>query len=255
MKGKSQTGIMALAACFTLSTAVLLGGCSDKDEEQILDGFPNHTLPQGYTEPTEATTASKRVSYNHLDLSEFGDFSEYWITESLLGVRITDDTEVEFVNWVDEDHTCLQIGIAYKEAPANQWFRHKEDLFIFSYDMDKLYVDYSVDGPDRIVYSAPTFKSHFEDVNFDGVKDLVISRGTDVAGGMEMYSAYVYVKGKYEFFEPFDNMYSYTIDHENQTIECVRNSGDPENTIYTSVYKYTDGEYELIEERTTEEYE
>ena len=254
MRIKPDSGAVFLAAAIALSTAVLLSGCTSCTETQIIyDGFPNHTLPDDYVEPTESTdaiTVKKKVYYDHIDISGFGDFNEEWIKRSLLGVQITDDTEVEFVRWVDEDHTGLQIGIAYKELPEDRWFRHKEDLFIFSYDMDKLFVDYSVEGPERIVYAEPTFKSHFEDVNFDGVKDLVISRGTNGMSGMEMYSAYVYIAGRYEFFEAFENMYSYTINPEDQTIECVRSSGDSENIIYTSIYKYSDGEFELIEERS-----
>ena len=49
-------------------------------------------------------------------------------------------------------------------------------------------------------------------------------------------------------FPAFEWLYTYTVDSTNETIECFRTSGDSRNIEYTSVYKYEDGEYLLVDE-------
>ncbi len=60
-----------------------------------------------------------------------------------------------------------------------------------------------------------------------------------------MYSAYEYKDGEYVFFPAFEWIYSYTVNTDNNTIECVRYSGDAEHLKYVTVYQYKDGKYVL----------
>jgi hypothetical protein len=184
------------------------------------------------------------------DISPFGDFSEEWIVSSLDEIRLTVDSHVDFVRFVGEGHSCLQIGIAYDKVPENTWHDHKEDYFIFEDGTPILYVDYNdiATGGDRIVFAEPTFEAHFEDVTFDGQDELVVYRGVNGMSGMKMYSAYEYIDGEYEFFPAFEWLYTYTVDSTNETIACFRTSGDSRNIEYTSVYKYENGEYVLVDE-------
>ena len=62
---------------------------------------------------------------------------------------------------------------------------------------------------------------------------------------MIMFSAYEYIDGEYVFFPAFEWIYSYTVNTENNTIECVRYSGDAEHLKYVAVYQYKDGKYVL----------
>ena len=75
-----------------------------------------------------------------IDLSGFGDYSEKWIANKTKEILISEDMEVEFVDWVDADKTCLQIAIAYKEMPENRWTKHEEDYFVFKDDIKTLKV-------------------------------------------------------------------------------------------------------------------
>ena len=187
----------------------------------------------------------------HLDISAWIDSDDEWIYEKTKEIEIYNNAEIEFVRWVDEDKTCLQIGIAYKEKPENQHSKHKEDCFVFKDDVKNLRVDYSYDfdrGTYRWVFANPTFESHFEDINFDGVDELIIQRGINGNSEMIMFSAYEYKDGEYVFFPAFEWIYSYTVNTENNTIECVRYSGDAEHIKYVTIYQYVDGKYIISDE-------
>ena len=186
-----------------------------------------------------------------IDLSGFGDYSEKWIVDKTKEILISEDMEVEFVDWVDADKTCLQIAIAYKEMPEDRWTKHEEDYFVFKDDIKTLKVNYDFEHPgfEHPVWDAPTFISHFEDVNFDGVDEIIIHVGMNGFSGMQTYSAYEYKDGEYVYFSAFDNhIYSYKIDKANETIICKRTSGDSQNILYTTVFKYENGDYVEIEE-------
>ena len=178
---------------------------------------------------------------------------EEWVNDKLRTIFFTRDVEINYVRWVDDEHTCLQLLIDYIDSniPEDHYLAHKEDVFIFKEDIEILRVEYSytdAEGTDRMVFANPSFEAYFEDINFDGVDDLIIPRGTNGNSGMEMYSAYVLNGNEYVFFPEFENMYSYTVDKANKTITCEKSSGDSRDIKYTSTYKYEDGKYVLIEE-------
>ena len=189
------------------------------------------------------------------DLMDFGDFSGEWIDEKIKEISITSAEEIEYVRWVDDTENALQIGIKYKMPSEDRWCDHKKDYFVFKDDCKPLLVDYSFEektGTDRMVFANPTFESHFEDVNFDGSDELIIHRGTNGNSGMEMYSAYELKDGEYVFFPAFEWIYSYTVNWDDKTIECVRTSGDSENKTYITTYSYEDGKYYKTGERESE---
>ena len=186
---------------------------------------------------------------------DFGDFSGEWIDEKIKEISITSAEEIEYVRWVDDTENALQIGIKYQMPSEDRWCDHKKDYFVFKDDCKPLLVDYSFEektGTDRMVFANPTFESHFEDVNFDGLDELIIHRGTNGNSGMEMYSAYELKDGEYVFFPAFEWIYSYTVNWDDKTIECVRTSGDSENKTYITTYSYEDGKYYKTGERESE---
>ena len=221
------------------------------NEEQFINGcFKDTEYKYIYTNGqfVELNDAIKKV---HLDISAWIDSDDEWIYEKSANIEIYNNAEIEFVRWVDEDKTCLQIGIAYKEKPKAHYYKHKEDYFIFKGEIETLQVRYAywyLEGMDRWVFANPTFESHFEDINFDGVDELIIQRGINGNSEMIMFSAYEYKDGEYVFFPAFEWIYSYTVNTENNTIECVRYSGDAEHIKYVTVYQYVDGKYIISDE-------
>lgn len=218
--------------------------------------------PYGYGDPLIETRGTAMIDEDdHLvfvkelsekDLRDFGDFKEEWIKEKIKEISITSAEEIEYVRWVDDEKSTLQIGIKYERPREDRETDHKKDIFVFKDDIKPLTVDYSFTdktGYARIVFADPTFESHFEDVNFDGEDELIIHRGTNPKGGLEMYSAYELKNGEYVFFPAFEWMYSYTVNEKDKTIECVRMGGAFKDKIIKSTYSYEDGEYFKIDER------
>lgn len=221
-----------------------------REEDNIFQGDNDNSSSidsNGDSEDIKDTSFKKM----QLDISAWIDSDEEWIYEKSANIEIYNNAEIEFVRWVDEDKTCLQIGIAYKEKPKAHYYKHKEDYFIFKGEIETLQVRYAywyLEGMDRWVFANPTFESHFEDINFDGVDELIIQRGINGNSEMIMFSAYEYKDGEYVFFPAFEWIYSYTVNTDNNTIECVRYSGDAEHIKYVTVYQYVDGKYIISDE-------
>ena len=224
-------------------------GCQNQNATMVsIDDFVDDNT-QGDDNASEIDSNTEVNS--SIDISIFGDYSEKWIVDKTKEILISEDMEVAIVDWVDADKTCLQIAIAYKEMPEDRWTKHEEDYFVFKDDIKTLKVNYDFEHPgfEHPVWDHPTFRSHFEDVNFDGVDDIIIHVGMNGFSGMQTYSAYEYKDGEYVYFSAFDNhIYSYKIDKVNETIICKRTSGDSQNILYTTVFKYENGDYVEIEE-------
>ena len=231
-----------------------------KDGKLILE----ESGPNGYGDPIIKTVGTAEIEDGQLvfvkemserDIRDLGDFSEDWVEEKLKEVKITSAEEIEYVRWVDDEKNALQIGIRFEWPSEDRYTDHKRDIFVFKDAVKPLSVVYSVDeagGQDRMVFADPTFEAHFEDVNFDGSDELIIQRGTNGMSSMVMYSAYELKDDEYVFFPAFEWIYSYTVNLDDRTIECVRTSGDSENKTYITTYTYEDGKYYKTGETVTE---
>ena len=231
-----------------------------KDGKLILE----ESGPNGYGDPIIKTVGTAEIEDGQLvfvkemserDIRDLGDFSEDWVEEKLKEVKITSAEEIEYVRWVDDEKNALQIGIRFEWPGEDRYTDHKRDIFVFKDAVKPLSVVYSVDeagGQDRMVFADPTFEAHFEDVNFDGSDELIIQRGTNGMSSMVMYSAYELKDDEYVFFPAFEWIYSYTVNLDDRTIECVRTSGDSENKTYITTYTYEDGKYYKTGETVTE---
>lgn len=152
-------------------------------------------------------------------------------------VQLKEDTEIDFVEWVDEEKKCMRVSIQYIQQPENLWYNHVEDYFFFvkEDETEILYVDYSNDGKlIREVWENPDFSAHFEDVNFDGQADLIISLGVNGAAYGEQYCAYLYTEEGYEYCPSFEYLCRYSVDYPNKQI------------VSTTYEDTTDGKVEVI---------
>lgn len=159
-------------------------------------------------------------------------------------IVLSDEETIESIEWVDPEKTILRIRVGYKEMPENPkvpylWFLHTKDYIFYKND-EKVYsilIDYSIDSGSREVYDSPSFDSRYEDVNFDGKNDIVISLGRNGYSGMQMYCAYIWNNGQYEYCENFEKkIISYEFDIENEIIISHTVEGN-------TGYKYENGDY------------
>lgn len=146
-------------------------------------------------------------------------------------IKLSDDKEIEYEGWLDQDKKCYRVAIQYKEEQVDK-YNHAEDYFFFIMDDDIecVYVDYTKEkiGSDRYVWNACDFEAYLEDVTFDENLDLIISLGHAGAGGDLVYCAYVYNDGKYIYTNSFEKIINYKIDRENKHIV----SGGSHNQVY-----------------------
>ncbi len=157
-------------------------------------------------------------------------------------VTLTDGTEVEDYEWIDE--RCLRVKVQYIEKPENE-YQHKEDYFFFFNEASELTQVLNVKYDDKIIGAACDFEAHFEDVSFDGNPDLLIYIGDNK---YEHYCAYIYEEDLYTYEQTFEEISQYKIDYEEKVIYGW--NGDAANLETNSVYEYVDGEFVLIAKDT-----
>lgn len=165
-------------------------------------------------------------------------------------VILSDDTELEACEWVDEEKSCLRIQVQYKEQPSDN-YQHKEDYFFFLEGeyIRALHVEYPTKDwhnmeEDRYVWDACDFAAHLEDVTFDGRDDLVIFLGHAGSRGDLIHGVYVYEDGFYHYNPGFEDIPNYEADTKEQVIRGWSIDSAIRSTTY--VYKYQNGDYELI---------
>lgn len=165
-------------------------------------------------------------------------------------VILSDDTEIEACEWVDEEKSCLRIQVQYKEPPPDN-YQHKEDYFFFleEEDIQMLHVEYPTKDwdnreKDRYVWDACDFAAHLEDVTFDGRDDLVIFLGHAGSRGDLIHGVYVYEDGFYCYNPGFEDIPNYEADINEQVIRGWYIDSAISSTTY--VYKYQNGDFELI---------
>jgi hypothetical protein len=89
-----------------------------------------------------------------------------------------------------------------------------------------------------------SFAAHFEDITFDGNKDLIISVGN--SRHAEYYCAYIYENGKFRYEKTFEHIPSYEISNDERVI--YGSDTDGMGLFIDTTYEYRDGEFVLIEE-------
>ncbi len=164
-------------------------------------------------------------------------------------VILGDDTEIEACEWVDVEKSCLRIRVQYMEPPSDN-YQHKEDYFFFleEEDIQALHVEYPTKDwhnmeEDRYVWDACDFAAHLEDVTFDDRDDLVIFLGHAGSRGDLIHGVYVYEDGFYHYNPGFEDIPNYEADTKEQVI---RGWSDSAISSTTYVYKYQNGDFELI---------
>lgn len=165
-------------------------------------------------------------------------------------VILSDDTELEACEWVDEEKSCLRIRVQYKEPPSDN-YQHKEDYFFFleGEDIQMLHVEYPTKDwhnmeEERYVWDACDFVAYLEDVTFDGRDDLVIFLGHAGSRGDLIHGVYVYEDGLYCYKPGFEDIPNYEADVKEQVIRGWWCDSAVRSTTY--VFKFQNSDFELI---------
>lgn len=230
----------------------MLCGCSFNKQSNHIDGRE----PITSTEPSQELENGQEVSSTETlgeDVSHKQDaYSDYGIIDENLqdvideNVVLTKDTMIASYEWVDEDKNCLRIRVQYKDNQLGSIQKHKEDYFIFINEVNTVEQVLHVEYDDKEIGYACDYTAYFEDVTFDGKKDLLIWLGDGRYAGY--YCAYVYEDGQYRYEKTFESIPDYEVDEEEHVIHGWNGVSANEETEY--VYEYKNGTFVLIYEDT-----
>lgn len=179
-------------------------------------------------------------------------------------VVLEEDSEIEGCEWMQYDRRTpvLRVRIRYKEKPENA-YRQKEDYFLFLTGDNEisqvLEVNYEAKGihirmnegtkceGNHELGEGCDFDAHFEDVTFDGNRDLIISVGNSRHAAY--YCAYIYEDDGFRHEKTFEHIPSYEVKQDEKVI-CGHDT-DGMEWDWETVYEYKDGEFLCVEESKT----
>ena len=176
-------------------------------------------------------------------------------------INLSDDIEVEGYEWMQyDDEQVLRVKIQYKELPINN-YKHKEDYFLFITPDEDVSMILVVNYEDKGIHirldeevectgnhylgEGCSFTAHFEDITFDGNKDLIISVGN--SRHAEYYCAYIYENDEFRYEKTFEHIPSYEISNDEKAIHGSDTDGM--GLFIDTTYEYRNGEFVLIEKK------
>lgn len=174
-------------------------------------------------------------------------------------VVLSDDTEIAGYEWMQYDgNPVLYVKIQYKEQPENA-YQHKEDYFLFMTQDDEVSKVLAVDYEDKGIHigldeetecagnhslgEGCGFDAHFEDVTFDGRKDLIISVGNSRHAAY--YCAYICEDDGFRYEKTFEHIPSYEVKSDEKVI-CGSDT-DGMGWFADMTYEYKDGKFVLTD--------
>lgn len=190
-------------------------------------------------------------------VSEGADLkAETYINEYVV---LSDDTEIEGYEWMQYDENqVLRVKIQYKDKPADA-YQHKEDDFLFITQDEEVSQTLVVNYEDKGIHirlnegtecadnhclgEGCGFDAHFEDVTFDGKKDLIISVGNSRHAAY--YCAYICENDGFRYEKTFEHISSYKIKNDEKVI-CGSDT-DGMGLFVDTKYEYKNGEFVLVE--------
>ena len=167
-------------------------------------------------------------------------------------VVIADDQQLEKAEWI-EGETVYRVAIERKEEAPGEYRHLKDYIFVKTDGIKWFEVNYASKSDPfdsaRYVGSGCDFEVLYEDVTFDGKKDILISLG-GFGTFSRKYCAYINVEEDFVYEKTFENILFDHIDEERRCIVGFA-SGGYGRYIGTKYAYFYDG-FELIEETVYE---
>lgn len=154
-------------------------------------------------------------------------------------VTLSDNEMIEKTEWI-EDQVCYRVAVE-RVTEIEGEYKHLADYIFVKEDTFK-YVKvtypskFEAMDTDRYVYDACDFEVKYEDITFDGYKDIIISLGHQGAAGTCVSCAYVFENGDFVYAKSFELIPNYSI---NDTEKCIE--GFYGNNTYK--YQFVGGEF------------
>lgn len=179
----------------------------------------------------------------------------YWEFDDCINstVELYQNAEIETVECLEEN-ACYRVGIRLPLEEGG--YRHVGDFFFVRNDGIKSFPVYyeslgKYNNLERKVRYNCDFNAKYEDVTFDGIKDITISLGYD--GESEIYCAYIYWKGEYVYNESFEKIGDYKVNKDEKTIVDGNNNVYVFEDMWDDGVPRIDGSFERVYKETIED--
>lgn len=161
-------------------------------------------------------------------------------------IRLSDNEKISEACWV-EDGVLYRVSIDYIDTPFDQYSR-KTDWFFYVFEdggVASFPIFYTTDSSPKKgqhqVFSACDFNVELKDVNFDGLKDILIGLGHAGAHGDVVCCAYINCGEEFIADYSFEKIPNYELDADKEVV--LGQYMDAYETV-NQVYKY---DFELKE--------
>ena len=247
---------ITLGVILALTAAVMVSsGCSEaipSEDVQKTESVSSVSAEEE-TKVESVDTAAEEVLKIESGNAEFDEFINNTI-------ELLPEEEIEFTEWVEEGE-CFRVALQLTEEPEDRYRHNRDYVFVKKDDTVKyIVVDYMSDYTDvrsveRYVDAACDFKTEYEDVSFDGNKDIVIFLGHYGSRGIEHSCAYVCTDGEFVYTKSFEDIPYFSVDDKEERIYGWYYDGMLANDVICK-YKFENGEFILEEEEefTEEKY-
>ncbi len=137
-------------------------------------------------------------------------------------IDLSEEELIEKAEWVEEN-VCYRVSIE-RTTEIEGEYKHLADYIFVKEDAIK-YIKATYPSKlesmesDRYVYDACDFEIKYEDVTFDGHKDITISLGHQGAAGTCVSCAYIFAEGEFIYVKSFELIPNYSVNAEEKCIE------------------------------------
>ena len=157
-------------------------------------------------------------------------------------VKLSQNETIERTEWIEEN-ACYRVAVERTMEVEGEYKHLADYIFVKNETVKCIKVTYpskleAMDA-DRYVFDACGFEVKYEDITFDGHKDIVISLGHQGAAGTCVSCAYVFENGDFVYVKSFEDIPNYSI---NDAQKCIEGSFEDK----TFKYQYINGEFDEI---------
>lgn len=137
-------------------------------------------------------------------------------------LNLSCDEVIEKSEWIEEK-VCYRVAVERTTEVEGEYKHLTDYIFVKNETVKCIKVTYpskhdTMDA-DRYVYDACDFAVRYEDITFDGQKDIVISLGHQGTAGTCVSCAYVFEENDYVYVKSFEQIPNYSLNEEQKCID------------------------------------
>ncbi len=241
--------------------AAALVGCTNNNDKVVSDVTPladeisiseSDIAKENDTEATmEEIDADTQVE------KPFDSGNEEVDTMAMNTVVLAQDEVIKNSYWA-EKNKLYRVEINYVDTPADEYTHKRDEFFYVNEDgtvttFEVKYTTKVSNDESHQVFQACGFEAKLEDVNFDGVDDVVISLGYAGAQGDMVYTAYLGGAEGFTADKSFENIPNYKLDNEAKLINGNYRSNAETRVEQSYKYDSVTSSFVLIDEMVIDE--